>query len=213
MAQGAGTRLPDPPILAITDRSQSSRPLEETAAALFEGGCRWLTVRDKDLPERERRALAARLVRIGHEAGATVLVSGDVATAEAAGADGIHVPAGVAVSDLRRILGAGALIGVSAHSADDLSRAAADGADYATLSPIWETSSKPGYGPALGPEPLAALSAGAGLPVLALGGVTAERVPALRDAGAAGFAVMGEVMRATDAAGCMRTLLEAWRAG
>jgi len=94
----------------------------------------------------------------------------------------------------RRRLGQAALVGVSAHGLDDLRGARDAGGDYATLSPIFPSPSKPGYGPALG---LAALheAAGLGLPVLALGGVTAAAARACRDAGAHGVAVMGPAMR------------------
>ncbi|MDX1421679.1 MAG: thiamine phosphate synthase, partial [Kiloniellales bacterium] len=76
----------------------------------------------------------------------------------------------------------------------------------ATQSPIFATASKPGYGPALGLAGLAEAAA-AGLPVLALGGVTAERAPACLRAGAAGVAVMGAVMAARDPAAAVGTIL------
>jgi thiamine-phosphate pyrophosphorylase len=70
-------------------------------------------------------------------------------------------------------------------------------ADYATLSPIFPTASKPGYGPPLGVEALRA-AAESGLPVFALGGVLPENARSCREAGAHGVAVMGPVMRAQD---------------
>jgi thiamine-phosphate pyrophosphorylase len=96
-----------------------------------------------------------------------------------------------------------ALVGVSAHSEADIRAAAVAGADYVTLSPIFETSSKPGYGPALG---LAAIERAAeiGLPIIALGGITPARAASCFGAGAAGVAVMGEVMRAGDPAAVVR---------
>jgi thiamine-phosphate pyrophosphorylase len=86
--------------------------------------------------------------------------------------------------------------------------AAADRVDYATLSPIWATASKPGYGPALGIEGLAkAVVAVPELPVYALGGVMPGRASACIEAGAAGVAVMGAVMGAPDPAAVVRVLL------
>ena len=86
----------------------------------------------------------------------------------------------------RVALGAGALIGVSAHDGAGAAAAVDAGADYVTLSPIFPSISKPGYGPALG---LAAIrEASARVPVLALGGVTHETVAECLDAGAAGGA-------------------------
>ena len=58
-------KLPDPPLLVISDRIQARRPLTEIAAAAFRGGCRWFSLREKDLPAAERRALLADLVGLG----------------------------------------------------------------------------------------------------------------------------------------------------
>jgi thiamine-phosphate pyrophosphorylase len=88
----------------------------------------------------------------------------------------------------------------------------AAGADYVTLSPVFLTESKPGYGPALGLEGLAAAVAAAKGPVIALAGITAANAAACIRAGAAGVAVMGEVMRAADPEATVRALVEAIRA-
>ncbi len=117
---------------------------------------------------------------------------------------GVHLPARGSLAAARRVLGADALIGISAHDPDEVAAAAAAGADYATLSPVFLTSSKPGYGPALG---LGALRGPWKLPVLALGGVDAGNVAACVEAGAAGVAVMGEAMRATSPKDFMTALL------
>jgi len=196
-------RLPGPPVLVITDRHQAQRPLEEVAAALFAGGCRWLSLREKDLPASERHALLARLVALGACAGATVTVHDDLDAAAALGI-GIHLPAQGSVAAARRVLGAQALIGISAHSVEDVAEAVGAGADYATLSPIFLTQSKPGYGPALG---LDVLRCSAKMPLLALGGVDPGNAASCLAAGAAGVAVMGEAMRALDPRGFMADLL------
>lgn len=199
-------RLPRPPILVITDRHQARLPLPALATAVFEGGGRWLLLRDKDLPPAERAALARELVDLAAPYGATVLVSGAPETALAAGAAGVHLPRDGDPRAARAALGPDALIGISAHDLGEVRRAAAAAADYATLSPIFATASKPGYGPALGPAGLAEAAA-AGLPILALGGVTAERAPACLRARAAGVAVMGAVMAARDPAAAVGTIL------
>ena len=85
------------------------------------------------------------------------------------------------------------LVGRSCHDGGEVAAAAAEGAHYATLSPVFASRSKPGYGPPLG---LPALAQPFAIPVYALGGVdTPERAYACVDAGAAGVAVMGAVMR------------------
>lgn len=196
-------RLPGPPVLVITDRHQAKRPLEDIAAALFAGGCRWLSLREKDMPAAARRALLQRLAVLGQKCGATISVHDDLEAAAALGI-GIHLPAQASVAEARRVLGAKALIGISAHDAAEVAKARAAGADYATLSPIFLTQSKPGYGPALG---LDALRGPWALPVLALGGIDAGNAAACIGAGAAGLAVMGEAMRATNPKEFMAGLL------
>jgi thiamine-phosphate pyrophosphorylase len=195
--------LPVPPVLVITDRHQAKLPLEDLAAALFAGGCRWLSLREKDLPAAERLALLRRLVARAKECRATISVHDDLDAAATCGI-GIHLPATGSVAEARRRLGAGALIGKSAHAAVEVAHAAADGADYVTLSPIFLTQSKPGYGLALG---LDALRRDWPLPVLALGGVDTGKAAACIAAGAAGIAVMGEAMRAADPRAFMAHLL------
>ncbi|HLI20902.1 MAG TPA: thiamine phosphate synthase [Stellaceae bacterium] len=194
--------LPLPPVLVITDRSQAKGPLEDIAAAVFAGGCRWLSLREKDMPAAERLASLRRIIAHAKDFRATVTVHDDLAAAVACGT-GIHLPATGSVAEARRALGGGVLIGKSAHNADEVARAAADGADYVTLSPIFVSQSKPGYGPALGLEALRATP----LPVLALGGVDAGNAAACIEAGAAGVATMGEAMRAANPRAFMADLL------
>ena len=79
-------------------------------------------------------------------------------------------------------------MGVSCHSLAEAGQAEAAGADYVLLGPIFETPSKMAFGPPLGLELLRAVTSRLKIPVLALGGVTAERVCACLDAGAAGIA-------------------------
>ncbi len=198
--------LPEPPILVITDRRQARRPLEQVAEAVFAAGCRWLSLREKDLAAASRFALLHRLVAIGRAHGAVVIVHEDIAAARAAGAAGVHLPAGVAAGRARDALGADALIGCSAHGLAEL--AAATGADYATLSPIFASASKPGYGPALGVGALAAAIGAAPLPVVALGGVEAANSASCLAAGASGIAVMGAVMAADNPAAVMTGLIK-----
>jgi len=197
--------LPNPPVLVITDRRQARRPLEEIAEAVFEAGCRWLSLREKDLAAAPRLDLLRRLVAVGRAHGALVTVHEDVAAARAAGAAGVHLPAGVAPGPARDALGGAALIGCSLHGAAELG--AASGADYVTLSPIFASASKPGYGPAVGVGGLAATVGAAPLPVVALGGVAAANAASCIAAGARGIAVMGAVMAADNPTAVMTGLI------
>jgi thiamine-phosphate pyrophosphorylase len=100
---------------------------------------------------------------------------------------------------------------VSTHSATEAAALLAAGADYVTISPIFLTDSKPGYGPAFGLDGLATTVARANGSVVALAGINPGNARACLDAGAAGIAVMGEVMRATDPEATVRALIEAMK--
>ncbi len=84
--------LPDPPLLVISDRRQALRPLLEIAEAAFAGGCRWFSLREKDLPPAERGELLAALVALGRRFGATVMAHEDIEAVAAVGAGGVHLP-------------------------------------------------------------------------------------------------------------------------
>jgi thiamine-phosphate pyrophosphorylase len=200
--------LPKPRLLLITDRAQARRPLPEVVDAALAGGCRWISVREKDLPNNDRRKLCRDIVRRGEAHGATVTLHGDLAGAEAARAAGVHVPFGTAPGAVKQILGKQALVGVSVHSWAEAERAQEDGADYLTVSPIFQTESKPDYGPAVGLEILGEFCAALRTPVVALGGITPATARQCLDAGAAGVAVMGEVMRAEDPGAAVAAFLE-----
>jgi thiamine-phosphate pyrophosphorylase len=200
--------LPDPPLLVISDRVQARRPLIEIAEAAFRGGCRWFSLREKDLPPPERCDLLRALVALGHPFGATVTAHEDIEAVVAAAADGVHLPGGGDPAAARRRLPTG-LIGVSAHSPEEAAAQLEAGADYVTLSPIFLSASKPGYGPAVGLDALAAAARLSSGPVIALGGIGADNAVSCFAAGARGIAVMGEVMRADDPEKTVRHLLAA----
>ena len=203
--------LPDPPVLVISDRSQLHQPLLSVAEAVFAGGCRWFSLREKDLPAAERRALLAALVKLGHSYGAVVTAHEDIDAVVAVGGDGVHLPGGGDPYAARLRLPR-ALIGASAHSAAEAVAQLSAGADYVTISPVFLTASKPGYGPAIGLDGLTKTAAAASGPVLALGGITAQNAGLCRSAGAAGIAVMGEVMRAADPRSTVADLIRAFSA-
>jgi thiamine-phosphate pyrophosphorylase len=182
-------------LLVITDRFLAGeRGVPRVVAAAVEGGARWILLRDRDLPEQERAALAAELAAIVGGCGGRLSIAGPD-----------HLRADDPVPDPRP-----PLLGRSCHRAADLERAAGEGCDYAVISPVFDTPSKPGYGPALGLGRLAELCAAVSLPVYALGGIDAERARPCREAGAAGVAVMGAVMRAPRPDRVVSDLLARW---
>lgn len=195
-----------PRVLVLTDRSQLrlGRGLLRTLLECREAGLTHVVLRELDLPDEHRGALAGELVG----AGLTVVA----ARRSLAGAVGVHLAAGQAPAAAAVHLGtcqarvAGPW-GRSCHSAAEVARAARDGAAWATLSPYGESGSKPGYGPPLDRTAYA----GHDLPVYALGGITPGNASEALDAGAHGVAVMGEVMRSPDPAATVAALLEAVR--
>ncbi|SET73281.1 thiamine phosphate synthase [Geodermatophilus poikilotrophus] len=175
-----------PRLLVVTDRTQATGPLADVVAAAVDAGARAVLLRDRDLPDAERAALAAGLRAVLDPVG------GLLVTAGAGGGPAytaVHLAAAEPFPDPRP-----ALVGRSCHSAAELVQARAEGCDWAFLSPVFATASKPGYGPVLGVAGFARLQP-LGPPVYALGGVGPGDVPALLAAGAHGVAVMGPVMR------------------
>lgn len=175
--------------MVVTDRRQAKRPLVEVIAAAFDGGARTVLLREKDLPRDERLRIASRLRALG----ASVIAGGP----DPLGGNAIHL-----AEDDTLPAGMG-LVGRSCHNVAQIRALTLEG--YCTLSPIFTSQSKPGYGPPLG---TAVLGVEADVPVLALGGIdTRQRAEACRQAGAAGVAVMGAVMRADNPAAVVKGLL------
>jgi thiamine-phosphate pyrophosphorylase len=190
--------LPDPPLLLVTDRGQARRPLAEIVSAALANGCRWISLREKDLPDDEQIVLARRLAAIAHKSNARLMLHGEAALAKLAGADGVHLPAGSDAATARAIAGAEKLIGVSIHTVGEAEAIDPTVADYALAGPAFETPSKPGYGPEIGRKGVGEIARCARVPVLAIGGINAARIAEVIAAGCAGVAVMGGVMRAAD---------------
>lgn len=163
----------------------------------------WIIVREKDLRVEEYRTLFAKVARIAHKGGKKCLAHGRIALGRMSelGADGLHLPLD-ALREWRAASGrrsapqvdAVQFVGASAHSAAELVEAAALGADYATLSPVFATACKPGAAP-LGTAALAAACKASPLPVFALGGIGMDKLDTCIEAGAAGCCMMSELMR------------------
>jgi thiamine-phosphate pyrophosphorylase len=188
-------RLPHPRLLVVTDRRQAATSLDAILAACFAAGCRWASVREKDLPAGEQVALARRLASMARDHDVRLALHGDPALAREAGLDAVHLPAGGDVAAARALLGKNAFIGTSVHAVAEAEALDAGLADYAMAGPAYVTASKPGYGPALGPGGIGAICRASAVPIVAIGGITPSVVGAMLDAGAAGVAVMGSVMR------------------
>jgi thiamine-phosphate diphosphorylase len=179
-----------PKLLVVADSAHTGgRPLLTLVREAVAGGARAVWLRDKQIGPGDRRLLAEALAEMLHAVGGVLIGSPGQGTGAT---DGIHLGAVDAWPD-----GAcDVAVGRSCHSDRELARASTEGCQWATLSPIYPSLSKPGYGPPLGPGALA----GAPLPTWALGGVDAGNAAECLMSGAAGVAVMGAVLRAPDPA-------------
>jgi thiamine-phosphate pyrophosphorylase len=200
-------KLPDPALLLVTDRHQARLPLADIVRAALAAGCRWVSVREKDLSDDDQIALALTLLPIARRHSARLTLHGDAALAKACGSDGVHLPAGGDPAASRALLGPDKLIGVSLHTVTEAETIDPSVVDYAIAGPAFETPSKPGYGPEIGHKGLAEIARAAPVPVLAIGGLNATRAAEVLAAGPIGIAVMGSIMRAVDPGQEVKALL------
>jgi thiamine-phosphate pyrophosphorylase len=166
-------------------------------------------VRDHAASGRRRVAFGRALVALARRRGARVLVHDRVDVARAIGADGVQLGArSIDVADARALLPEGSVVTKSCHDARELERAMEEGAEWATLSPLFAS---PGKGAPLGEARFAELRARVpSLDVLALGGVDASNVAIARRAGADGVAVIRALLAAPDPAAVARALVAAF---
>lgn len=194
----------------ITDRTAASRPPADVVEECLAVGLRAVQLREKDLEARDLLALADTLRATTQRHGARLVVNDRADVALAAGADGVQrTHASLPVSALRGITPAGFLVGASVHSASEARDAVAQGADFVVFGPIYDTPSKRRYGPPQGLTALETVARAVDRPVLAVGGLTPERVSDVLAAGAAGVAVIGAIYGAARPADATKAFLDA----
>ena len=195
---GASPKPSSPFFYPIVDtevcRTQGRDPLA-VAAACLRGGARWIQLRGKAEAGAALLALADAAVLAARGFDATVIVNDRADIAAMARAGGVHVGQDDLPADAaRRIVGASAIVGLSTHDERQVDAALASTADYVAVGPVYTTATKDTGYDARGLD-LVRYAAGRGKPVVAIGGITLERAPAVVAAGASAIAVITDVLR------------------
>lgn len=202
------SRLALPPLYAIVDPLDTGCSARELAEALLAGGARVLQLRLKAATSRELHQAALDLRRLTRAADARLVINDRPDVARAVAADGVHLGQDdLPVAAARRVLGPEAVIGVSTHDVAQARAAAAAGADYLGVGPVFTTTTKADALTARGLELVRTVRAAVALPLVAIGGITPDTAPAVREAGADAVAMIGALVRAPDVAGAVRDTL------
>lgn len=160
---------------------------------------RAVQLREKDLPVRDQLALAKDLREITREFGAKLFINDRVDVAVAVDADGVHLGSqSIPARAVRKIVGPGMLIGVSTHSEEEARLAVAEGADFITLGPLFETPSKKQYGDPVGLSCLNSVKNKITIPIFGIGGVKSGNIIDIIASGAFGIALVSGILASDD---------------
>ena len=187
----------------ISDRTRcAGRSLALALRQACRAGVRAVQIREKDLETPELLALTRRVQRELDTLPPALFINGNPEVAVACGAQGVHLPKRSMPVRLARTaldrLPAGTLIGRSTHSLKAARAAEAEGADFITFGPVYDTPSKSAYGPPRGLQALSESVRAVTIPVFALGGVTPGRTKQCLEAGAHGVAAISAVLSHPD---------------
>lgn len=180
----------------------------------LEGGCKWVQLRMKDAPEEEVLACAKEALPLCRQHGAKFILDDHVELVETAGADGVHLGKNdMPVDEARKILGPDKIIGGTANTIDDIIRLHRQGADYIGCGPFRFTTTKKKLSPVLGLEGyrdivLKMRENGIDLPIVAIGGITVDDIPAIMGTGVTGIALSGAILNAEDPKSMTESILE-----
>ncbi|MDP2957532.1 MAG: thiamine phosphate synthase [Longimicrobiales bacterium] len=199
-------------VLVLTDRRLAgSRDVREVVASALEAGARAIQLRNKGDSAWELLALGRDLRAMTRERGALLFVNDRVDVAMALEADGVHVgPHDLPVAAVRAIAPRDFLVGRSTDDPEVARRAVAEGADYIGCGTVYATATKADAGEVIGLSGLEAVVRAVRVPVIGIGGITVQRAGEVARIGAAGVAVVGAVMAASDPAAAVRGLLGAF---
>ncbi len=184
----------------ISDRTScGGRTLAEALQQACRAGVRAVQIREKDLDTPGLLELTRKVQHELAEYRPVLMVNGNLEVALSCAAEGVHLPEGcLPVRTARDRLPAGTLIARSTHSMEGAQEAEAEGVDFITFGPVYDTPSKAAYGPSKGLKALAETVRAVSVPVFALGGVTPGRVNECLEAGAHGVAAISAVLSQPD---------------
>ena len=186
----------------------------EGARMALEGGCRWIQLRMKDASDDEVRKAAAEIQPMCKAHDAIFLLDDRVELAKELKADGVHLGKNdMPVDEARRVLGEEFIIGGTANTFEDIERLARQGADYIGCGPFRFTTTKKNLAPVIGIEGYRDIiekmkAAGIALPVVAIGGITADDIDDILATGVRGIAVSGTVLRAENPVAMMKQIIQ-----
>lgn len=199
--------------LVTAAENSGGRSTPEIVEAAIAGGVGVVQLREKGMPARERYELGKTLREVTREAGVPLIVNDRVDLARAVDADGVHLgDDDLPIHVAREELGEDAIVGRSVSFVEDAKSAEAAGADYLGVGAVYATNSKEDilddeYG--VGPERVGAIADAVEIPIVGIGGVTADNAGPVVEAGADGVAVISAITAADDPEAATRTLRQA----
>jgi len=198
----------------VTDRRmRPDRPLPELVRRAVAGGVTCVQLREKEIEGGEFYRLALAVGEALAGTGVPLIINDRVDVAAAVPCAGVHLgQKDLPLEAARRILGPGAVIGISVNTPAEALAAARGGADYLGAGPAFPTGTKLDTDPVLGPAGLRAVAAAVAIPVVAIGGIHAGNVGELRGIGLAGVSVVSAICAAPDPAAAATALRDAWNA-
>jgi thiamine-phosphate pyrophosphorylase len=192
-------RLVLPRLYVVLDAALLTVPETECAEKLAAAGVRLLQYRNKRAPARELFESSKRLSSLLIPQGVTFVVNDRADVALAAEASGVHVgQEDLKVEAARSVIGAGKLLGVSTHNLQQFKDTATTSADYVAVGPVFSTSTKANPDPVVGIELIRQVRSLTDKPIVAIGGITLERVAEVIRAGADSVAVISDILLAPD---------------
>lgn len=179
----------------------------------LDGGCRWIQLRMKDATTDEIRPIALQAQRMCAERGATFIIDDHVELVKEIHADGVHLGKNdMPIAEARKLLGKDFIIGGTANTFEDIVSHYESGADYIGCGPFRFTTTKKNLSPVLGLDGYADIinkmkTACIELPVVAIGGITADDIPSILQTGITGIALSGTVLNAVNPAEEMKRII------